>query len=96
MQVSSIQRSMEVLTRPWIASCEETRERLSAHLEGELEGREEKRVLRHLVRCERCREVLRTLARAIHGLQALSRVDVSVPVPSAAEAVVERVRRDLR
>ncbi len=36
--------------RPWVATHAETQERLSAHLEGEVEGREAKRVLRHLAR----------------------------------------------
>jgi predicted anti-sigma-YlaC factor YlaD len=94
MDGGPIKGIVEALMRPWVASCEETRERLSSHLEGELEGREERRVLRHLVRCERCREVLRSLARAVHGLQSLGRVNIPAPVPSTADAVVDRIRRD--
>lgn len=79
--------------RPWVASCEETRELLSAHLGGELHGREANRVLRHLARCPRCREVLRSLARAVDGLRSLGQAKGPVPVPTAADAIVDRIRR---
>ncbi len=83
-----------VLMRPWVATCDETRERLSAHLEGDLEGREAKRVLRHLVRCPYCREALRSLARTVEGLRSLGRGDALPPAgPSVADAVVDRIRR---
>jgi anti-sigma factor RsiW len=93
MARDSIQSIVDVLMRPWVASCEETRERLSAHLEGELQGREANRVLRHLARCPRCREVLRSLARAVDGLRSLGQATGPVPVPSTAYAVVDRIRR---
>jgi predicted anti-sigma-YlaC factor YlaD len=84
---------VELLLRPWIATCAQTRERLSAHLEGELRGREAKRVLRHLVRCPHCREALRSLARAVDGLRHLGRSDaLSVSSqPSVVPVVVERI-----
>ncbi|HUG56139.1 MAG TPA: zf-HC2 domain-containing protein [Candidatus Limnocylindrales bacterium] len=83
-----------VLMRPWVATCDETRERLSAHLEGDLEGREAKRVLRHLVRCPYCREALRSLARTVEGLRSLGRGDALPRAgPSVADAVVDRIRR---
>jgi predicted anti-sigma-YlaC factor YlaD len=85
---------MELVLRPWVATCAETRERLSAVLEGALQGREAKRVLRHLARCPNCREALRTLARTVGGLQSLGRADALAPhEPSVARAVVERIRR---
>jgi predicted anti-sigma-YlaC factor YlaD len=87
---------MELVMRPWVATCEETRERLSAHLEGELEGRESKRVLRHLARCHYCRELLQSLARAVDRLRALGQSDVPPPTPSVADAVVDRIRHDGR
>jgi predicted anti-sigma-YlaC factor YlaD len=82
-----------IAMRPWVATCEETQERLSAHLEGELRGRQAKRVLRHLARCPHCREALRTLARAIDGLRSLGRADFDRSSrPSVADAVLSRIR----
>ncbi len=91
-----IQGTMELVMRPWVATHEETQERLSAHLEGELEGREARRVLRHLARCHHCRELLRSLARAVDSLRALGQRDVPPPAPSVADAVVDRIRHDGR
>lgn len=85
---------MNTVLSPWVATCEETRERLSAHLEGELRGREHKRVLRHLARCPRCREMLRSLARAVAGLRSLGQVDVPSNRRSVADAVADRIRRN--
>jgi predicted anti-sigma-YlaC factor YlaD len=82
---------MELVLRPWVATCAETRERLSAHLEGALRGREAKRVLRHLGRCPQCREALRSLARTVDGLRSLGRLE-SPARPSVADAVVDRIR----
>jgi predicted anti-sigma-YlaC factor YlaD len=89
---------MELFLRPWIATCAQTRERLSAHLEGELRNREAKRVLRHLARCPHCREVLRSLARAVDGLRHLGRSDElsSSGELSVVPAVVERIRAEPR
>jgi predicted anti-sigma-YlaC factor YlaD len=85
---------MDVVLRPWVATCAETRERLSAVLEGALHGREAKRVLRHLGRCPKCREALRTLGRTVEGLRSLGHADALTPrQPSVAHAVVERIRR---
>jgi predicted anti-sigma-YlaC factor YlaD len=94
MDGGGIKKAVELLMRPWVATCAETRERLSAHLEGELRGRESKRVLRHLARCERCREVLRSLARAVDALRSLGQADVAPPAPSAAESIADRLRPD--
>jgi predicted anti-sigma-YlaC factor YlaD len=85
---------MQALMRPWVATCDETRERLSDHLEGELTEREAKRVLRHLARCELCREVLRSLARAVESLRSLRTLDDAAARPSVADAVVDRIRLD--
>lgn len=87
---------MAFLMRPWTASCEETRERMSDYLEGELAERERKRVFRHLARCERCRAVLESLTRALDQLRALGRLDAAQPSSVTVEAVVERIRRDDR
>jgi predicted anti-sigma-YlaC factor YlaD len=93
MDGGSIKGAMELVMRPWVATCEETRERLSAHLEGELVGREAKRVLRHLARCHHCRELLRSLARAVDSLRSLGQAGAPQPAPSVADAVLGRIRR---
>jgi len=94
MEAVGIQGAMELLLRPWVATCDETRQRLSAHLDGELEGREGKRVLRHLVRCHRCRELLRSLTRAVDSLRTLGQSNVPSPTPSVADPVVDRIRHE--
>jgi predicted anti-sigma-YlaC factor YlaD len=92
MDGGGLQGAMELVLRPWVASHQETQERLSAHLEGELVGREAKRVLRHLARCHHCREMLRSLARAVDSLRTLGQGDVPSPSASVADAVVDRIR----
>jgi predicted anti-sigma-YlaC factor YlaD len=83
---------MTVLAGVLYGSCAETREYLSAHLEGELRGFRRFRVLGHLARCERCRAVLASLARTIDELRALGRDDADVG--SVADAVVDRIRQE--
>lgn len=81
------------MLQPWVATCGQTRDRLSAHLEGLLGGREAKRVLRHLARCPHCREALRSLARTVDGLRSLGRADSRSPSPPpVAAAVIDRIR----
>jgi predicted anti-sigma-YlaC factor YlaD len=92
MRARHIKVGMELVLRPWVATCDETRERLSAHLEGALRGREAKRVVRHLGRCPQCREALRSLARTVDGLRSLGRWEPPER-PSVANAVVDRIRR---
>jgi predicted anti-sigma-YlaC factor YlaD len=92
MDGGGIQGAMELVMRPWVATCDETRERLSAHLEGELNGREAKRVLRHLARCHHCRELLRSLAHAVDRLRSLGQADVPRPGVSMADSVIDRIR----
>ena len=88
---------MTVLMKPWVASCDETRERLSDHLDGELTGRTQKRVLRHLVRCPHCRALLESLARTLDHLRSLGQIEVLAPLPvETADAVIERIRRERR
>lgn len=95
MSGRGIEGVVSIATRPWVATCEETQERLSAHLEGELRGRQAKRVLRHLARCPHCREALRTLARAVSGLRTLGEADALAPARSSfADGVVGRIRGD--
>jgi predicted anti-sigma-YlaC factor YlaD len=78
-----------------VGSCEETGQRLSALLEGELRGPRKWRVTMHLWRCERCRAVLSSLARALEQIEQLAREQFAPPrAPSVAAAVVERIRSD--
>jgi predicted anti-sigma-YlaC factor YlaD len=81
--------------RLWVATCDETRERLSDHLEGALPRREQKRVLRHLARCRHCRAILDSLARTLDHLRSLAQFQVPATAPVAtADAVIERIRRE--
>jgi len=72
-------------------SCDEAREHLSEHLEGELRGWQRFRIGRHIRRCDRCREVVQSLARAVDQLTSLR--GTGPAIPSVAAAVVERVGR---
>jgi predicted anti-sigma-YlaC factor YlaD len=76
----------------WTASCDETQAAMSDHLDGEIGGMRLFRVARHLMRCEHCRGVLRSLARAVEQLRALGRPDP--PAPSVVDAVLDRVRTE--
>lgn len=85
--------AMMVFKGPWVASHDETQERLSAYLEGELRGRQYKRVMRHLTLCPTCRDILRSLALTLERLRSLGRGDGPPAPPSVADAVVDRIRR---
>ncbi len=82
-----------MIRNPLRASCEETAELMSAHLEGELRRLRRWRVIRHLATCERCRAVLRSLRETIAGLGALARIEPA-PQPALAETVIERITRE--
>lgn len=79
-----------MIAHVFTGSCDETREHLSEHLEGELRGWRRFRVFMHLRRCERCREALRSLARAVDQLRSLGRAEAA---PSVVESVLDRIRR---
>jgi len=85
---------LNVLLKPWIASCHETRDRLSDFVDGELQGRSLARVRRHLSRCDRCRAMLESLSRTLEQLRSLGSSDQIVPQPATARAVVARIQRD--
>ena len=76
----------------WAASCEETEAALSDHLDGQIGGLRAFRVTRHLMRCEQCRGVLRSLARTVELLRAVRSPDP--PTPSVVDAVVNRVHAE--
>lgn len=80
--------------KPWMATCRETRARLSDYLDGELDARTWTRVKRHLARCKRCQAMLESLTRTLEQLRALGSVESVEPAPATADAVVERIRLD--
>jgi hypothetical protein len=84
---------LEILTRPWVASCAETSGRLSDYVDGELEGRGLARVSRHLARCRRCRALLDSLSGILSQLRAVGE-QVPPASPSLVAAVLARIERD--
>jgi predicted anti-sigma-YlaC factor YlaD len=81
------------LVNRFVASCAETRELLSDYVEGELQSRTRRRVVRHLLMCRRCRAVLRSLRATIAGLNTLGRTEPP-PDPTVADSVIARVRSE--
>ena len=78
-----------------VGSCAETRELLSDRIEGELRGWRRLRVSMHLLGCDRCRAVLRSLIRTVEHVHELGRMDFApAPRGSVAEDVVARIRRE--
>jgi len=75
-----------------VGSCAETREQLSAHLEGELTGLRRLRVRLHLAGCSACAAVARSLRKTIERLHELDGTFTPPPSPSVAPAVLERIR----
>lgn len=84
---------MMIVSGLFVASCAETVQRLSAYVEGELRGVRGLRVRRHLVRCELCQAILRSLLATVESLGRLGR-DQPAPQPGLADTVIERIRRE--
>lgn len=76
-----------------VGSCDETRELLSAHIDGELTGLRWVRVRLHLAGCDACTAAARSLRKTIERLHELGDTFAPDPAPSAAPAVLERVQR---
>lgn len=87
---------LSLLTKPWIATCRETGDRLSDYLDGELGVRTRTRIRRHLARCAHCRALLGSLTRTLDQLRSFGDVDVGSPEPAAVRAVIERIERERR
>ncbi len=87
---------LNLLLKPWIASCHETRDRISDYLDGELEGRNLARVRRHLARCHRCQAMLGSLSRMLEQLRSLGSTEQVAPTPATVSAVLARIQRDER
>lgn len=76
-----------------VGSCAETREQLSAHLEGELTGLHGLRVRLHLAGCNACSAVARSLRTTVERLHELDETFTPAPAPSVAPAVLERIQQ---
>ena len=85
---------LNLLLKPWIASCQETGDRISDYLDGELEGRSLTRIRRHLSRCDRCRAMLDSLNRTLEQLRSLGSPEQVAPEPATVSAVLSRIQRE--
>lgn len=83
---------MRSLMDMMVGSCTETREQLSAHLDGELTGLRRLRVRLHLAGCSVCSAAARSLRTTIERLHQLDQAFVPGPAPSVVPAVLERIR----
>lgn len=70
-------------------NCEELRDRLSAHLEADLDARERARIEDHLSECPDCRREYRELRHVVDLLRGLPPV---APPPGLADRVIARLR----
>jgi anti-sigma factor RsiW len=87
---------LSLLMKPWMASCRETRDRLSDYLDGDLSARTRSRVSRHLARCKHCQALLQSLTRTLEQLRSLGSIDQGAPEPATVRAVIERIEREQR
>ena len=83
---------MKSLMDMMVGSCAETREQLSAHLEGELTGLRGLRVRLHLAGCSACSAIARSLRTTVDRLHDLNEKFDPSPTPSVVPTVVERIR----
>jgi anti-sigma factor RsiW len=84
---------MRSLMDVMVGSCEETRELLSAHVEGELTGLRRLRVRLHLAGCDGCSAAVRSLRKTIARLHELEDTFRPDPAPTVAPAVLDRIQR---
>jgi predicted anti-sigma-YlaC factor YlaD len=87
---------LSLLMKPWMATCRETRDRLSDYLEGDLGARTRRRIGRHLARCKHCQALLQSLTRTLEQLRSLGSLDQGFPEPATVRAVIERIEREQR
>jgi anti-sigma factor RsiW len=83
---------MRSLMDMMVGSCEQTRGLLSAHAEDELRGLRRLRLRLHLVGCDGCSAVARSLRETIEHLRELQDTYKPDPAPSVAPAVLERIQ----
>jgi anti-sigma factor RsiW len=84
---------MRSLMDMMVGSCEETRELLSEHVDGELTGLRRLRVRLHLAGCDACSAVARSLRKTVERLHELEDTFVPDAAPSVAPAVLERLQQ---
>jgi predicted anti-sigma-YlaC factor YlaD len=87
---------LSLLMKPWVATCRETRARLSDYLDDDLGARTRVRIMRHLARCEHCRALLESLTHTLEQLRSLGTGDLASPTPATVRAIVERIEHDER
>jgi len=80
--------------KPWIATCRETRDRMSDYLEDDLGARTRTRIKRHLARCKHCQALFQSLSRTLEQLRCLGGIDQGAPEPATVRAVIERIERE--
>ena len=80
--------------KPWMATCGETRARMSDYIDGDLGSRTRHRVRRHLARCRHCQVVLESLTRTLEQLRTLGSIEPGSPEPATVRAVIDRIRHD--
>jgi len=85
---------MELFLKPWMATCQETGERLADYVDNELEGRTLVRVRRHLARCKRCQALLASLTRTLEELRTLRVGEPELVDEATVSAVLARIDRD--
>ncbi|MGH3065685.1 MAG: anti-sigma factor family protein [Gaiellaceae bacterium] len=87
---------LSLLMKPWIATCRETRDRLSDYLEGDLGARTRTRIGRHLARCKHCHALLESLTRTLEQVRWFGGMEPGSPEPATVRAVIERIEREPR
>lgn len=80
--------------KPWIATCRETRDRLSDYVDGDLAASTRTRIMRHLARCEHCQAVLESLTRTLEQVRSLASIEQGAAEPATVRAVIERIQRE--
>jgi anti-sigma factor RsiW len=85
---------LQLPMKPWMATCRETRARLSDYLDDDLRPRTRRRVSRHLARCKHCQALLESLTRTLEQLRALGSIDQGAAEPATVRAIVERIERE--
>jgi anti-sigma factor RsiW len=85
---------LQLPMKPWMATCRETRARLSDYLDDDLRPRTRRRVSRHLARCKHCQALLESLTRTLEQLRSLGSIDQGTTEPATVRAIVERIERE--
>lgn len=87
---------LNLLMKPWMATCRETRARLSDYLDNDLRPRTRRRVSRHLARCKHCQALLESLTRTLEQLRSLGSIEQGSPEPATVRVVIEQIEQERR